>query len=258
MVKKYLSKYKRRARQSKVQTSILKSRFLWLGILALFFIAFLVYGFFFSGVFTIKSIEIAGNRKIETEKIREIVQDNAHHFILLNINKLGAAVLDEFPEIREITIKKKPLNALEVIVRERRGIAVWCKEEEKCYAIDSQGIMFEEREVGEFLPLVGFSGRLEANLGDKIISEESLTNLLLFDQKIKRLLEVFQYTIVSEDRMNVEISEGWDVYVALQENIEWQTDKLQAVLEKNIPEEQRYNLEYIDLRFGDQAFIKYK
>jgi len=219
---------------------------------------FLAYGFFFSGVFNIKHIEIIGNRKVETEKIREVVQNNAHHFVLLSINKLGTIILNEFPEIRQVTIKKKPLDSLEVIVRERRGAAIWCKQEKQCFALDSQGIIFEEREIGEFLPVINFSGTLEANLGDKIIVEKLLGKLLLFDQSIRRFLKVSQYTIVSEERINVGISEGWDVYIAPKENIDWQVDKLEAVIEKNIPEGQRVNLEYIDLRFGDQAFIKYR
>lgn len=235
----------------------MKSRFLWLGIFAVFFGAFFVYGFFFSGVFDIKHIEITGNRKIETEKILQVVQSNAHHFVLLNINKLGEVLLNEFPEIGQVTIKKKPLDSLKIIVTERRGVAIWCKEEQ-CFALDSQGIIFEKRNPGEFLPLIRFLRRIEVDLGDKIIVEESLAKLLLFHENIKRFLNVLQYTIISEERINVEISEGWDVYIAPKGNIEWQVDKLKVVIEKNIPEERRANLEYIDLRFGDQAFIKYR
>jgi len=259
------SKYRRRPRQVKTQKSILKNRFLWLGILGAFFAAFLVYGFFFSGVFNIKHVEITGNRKVETERIRELIQSNAHHFVLLNMNKLGQALLNEFPGIRQVTIKKKPLDSLEVIVVERRGVAIWCpllevqvNQEEQCFALDSQGIMFEERSPGELLFRIRFERRMKAALGDKIITQETMAKLLLFHENIKRFLEISQYTIISEERINVGISEGWDVYVAPKENIEWQTDKLKAVIEKNISEEQRTNLEYIDLRFGDQAFIKYQ
>ena len=224
-----------------------------------------MYGFFFSGVFDIKHIEITGNRKVETEKILQIVQSNSNHFVLLNINELGKALLNEFPRIKQVTIKKKPLDSLEIIVAERRGIAIWCpmletqaNQEEQCFALDSQGIMFEEISPGELLFRIGFERRMEAVLGDRIIAQETMAKLLLFHENIKRFLEVFQYTIVSEERINIRISEGWDIYVALKENIEWQSDKLKVVIEKDILEERRSNLEYIDLRFGDQAFIKYR
>ena len=52
--------------------------------------------------------------------------------------------------------------------------------------------------------------------------------------------------------------EGWRILLDLKENMEWQQTKLQLVLEQKIPLEKRGELQYIDLRFGDQAYIKYQ
>ncbi|MCH7604650.1 hypothetical protein IID24_01535 [Patescibacteria group bacterium] len=74
------------------------------------------------------------------------------------------------------------------------------------------------------------------------------------DEEIRIVL----YTIVSGARVNAETSEHWDMYINPKKNIEWQVEKLRTVFEKNVPPERRGELEYIDLRFGDQAFIKYR
>ena len=56
----------------------------------------------------------------------------------------------------------------------------------------------------------------------------------------------------------VRFSEGWDSYIDPREDMTWQKTKLVEVLEKQIPLEKRTNVEYIDVRFGDQAYFKYR
>jgi len=54
---------------------------------------------------------------------------------------------------------------------------------------------------------------------------------------------------------------GWEIYFNLQKDqkdIDWQLVKLRAVLEEKIPSENRKDLEYIELRFGNFAPYKYK
>ena len=80
-------------------------------------------------------------------------------------------------------------------------------------------------------------------------------NLLVFRDLNLRFRSV---EIVSETRANWKTSEQWEVYANLTEGLEWQLLKLQAVLEKKIPPERRSFLLYIDLRFGDQAYLKYR
>jgi len=64
--------------------------------------------------------------------------------------------------------------------------------------------------------------------------------------------------MVSQDRINVQTEQGWKIYFNPQEDISWQITKLSSVLEKEIPPEDRENLEYIELRFGNLAPFKYK
>ena len=51
--------------------------------------------------------------------------------------------------------------------------------------------------------------------------------------------------------------EGWDIYLNMQKDIEWQITKIETVFLEELSQEKRENLLYIDVRFGDQVYLKY-
>ena len=102
-------------------------------------------------------------------------------------------------------------------------------------------------------------------LGEQVLAQELLSNILLFQKQMDAAalfqevgLRVSGITVFSEDRANARISEGWEIYLNPADNIDWQTTKAKLVLDQEIPFAKRPLLEYIDLRFGDQAYIKYR
>jgi cell division septal protein FtsQ len=244
--------------------SIFDNRFFWLGMIGVVFAVSFVYVFFFSRVFEIQHIVIEGNRKVDIEKVRETANTHERNIILLDIDSLGRMLLLKFPQIKEVTIQKKPLHGLEISLVERRGSAVWCAAPAEpeasgdvCYAVDAHGVVFEPRDPSEFLPLL-LVRNIEPVLGTKIVSEETLGAVLAFDAEIKNIVDAASYDIISESRFNIHTELGWEIYAAPLADIGWQAAKLQTVLEKNISDSQKESLEYIDLRFGDQAVVKYR
>jgi len=69
---------------------------------------------------------------------------------------------------------------------------------------------------------------------------------------------VQELLIVSEARFEAKTLEGFQIYFNFQEDLDWQLTKLKAVLEEEISQERRKNLEYIDVRFGNFAPYKYR
>jgi len=88
-------------------------------------------------------------------------------------------------------------------------------------------------------------------LGEKVIEENRLNQILTIDSKLKNdfNLPFKQIFIVSDKRLDVETLEGWDIYFNSAQDINWQLDELNFVLSKRISSNARTNLEYIDLRF---------
>ncbi len=68
---------------------------------------------------------------------------------------------------------------------------------------------------------------------------------------------VEEISVISEERINVKTSQGWEIYFNPKKDLEWQLRKLGADLDEFIPLEKRKDLEYIELRFGNLAPFKY-
>ena len=285
--RRYKAQRRFRPKRSRLK-QIVKNRFFWFGILGFLFMGGIVYGIFFTSFFKIEHIEISGNAKIPEESLREIAQTHLprkfmflemNHFFLANTSAAAEAVKAAFPEVETAVVQRKFPDSVLVVVRERQGIASWCQQRgytvevsdgeevkrsvRQCFALDAHGVIFEEKEPEREL-IISEEGK-SATLGEEAIDPELLKAILSFGQQLDASslfrevgLRVSSAVLVSKERVNVKISEGWHIYLNPTENIDWQVTKVKLVLEKEIPSGKRPFLEYIDLRFGDQAYIKYR
>jgi len=267
------SKY-RKPRSIKQKKSILKNRFFWFGISTALMLVVVMYGFLFSGVFQIENIEITGAQKVSDQILKSMAEESLkgnilgismNHIMLADTDIIKENMLERFPEIRDIGVQRKFFHTIAFNIKERRGIALMCREEGQCFALDTDGVLFEEREKSEFLPVFRYSQKREVKIGEEIIPVELLQRILEFYEEFREYA-IFKETetrfsvleIHSNRRIIAKHSGGWEAYIDPLEDIHWQAEKLKAVFSKNISEEQRSLLEYIDLRYGDQAFVKYR
>ncbi|MBI1971487.1 MAG: FtsQ-type POTRA domain-containing protein [Candidatus Wildermuthbacteria bacterium] len=197
----------------------------------------------------IKEVQVRGAESVDPEKIAGFAWSVIPRSILLvNTQKLQEGIEKMFPEIDNAKIRRAFSRKLIVQVQERKKVAVWCTDEsvQNCFAIDRKGVAFRrENPSNELL----------------VFSQDALEPALLsalFEFKEGSGLRLDSVSVLSGSQLRLTTSEGWNIFMNPEENIGWQLAKLKAVLEKKIPPEQRKNLEYIDLRFGDQAYIKYE
>jgi len=73
-----------------------------------------------------------------------------------------------------------------------------------------------------------------------------------FEKKLD--LQLKEIDIPNQSRLNATTGEGWQVYFSLDSDIDLQTTKLNYLLEKELPKENRGALQYIDLRY-ERAYI---
>jgi len=247
----------------KKKKSIFRSKFLWLTILILIIFGGIFYLLYLSPYFQIKEIKISGNEKVPTEKILSPVQKeigqkllffSTKSIFLVNLSQIKKGILDNFPQIAEVEIKRRLPSSLGIDVSERQGIANFCQEEQ-CFLLDGEGVIFEEVPKENLsAPLIkklGEAGPLP-KLGGGVMEKELLSKILEINTELKNLeILAKEVLIVSDDRLNVETQEDWEIYFNPKKDLNWQLTKLKAVLEENyLPKE------YIDLRFGDRAFVK--
>jgi len=271
-MKKYRKLYRiknlpRRRRRLK---TILKNRFLGLGILISIILSGFFYLIFFASPFQVREIEVSGNSRVSTESLQEAVWGQIERRVffspsksifLVNSNKTAENILNNFPGIAEIKINRDLPNALKVIVSERVGLIVWCQAD-RCFSLDKEGVIFGEvfDVTSETFKIQNLTSILELKLGKEVIEKEKLNKILEIESKLKNnfRVDISQTIVVSEERWNVKTFEGWEIYLDFEKDLDWQLAKLYSVLEKEIPSEKRGNLEYIDLRFGNFAPYKYR
>lgn len=270
-----MKKTYRKPHRIKKRKSIFRNRFFWLGILILIIFGGIFYLICFHSFFQVKVIKIFGNQKVATEDLENLVNEKITQKVLFfpsrsiffaNFSEIKKEILKNFPQVEETDLKREFPDTLFLQIKERKPVAVFC-EEANCFFIDKHGIIFESAVTKTDLIRLASLPRdsakeveREISLGEKIISEEHLSKILEVGVKIKNELKILpeEFLVVSEERFNVKTLEGWQIYFNFREDLDWQLTKLRAVLEEEIPQEKRKDLEYIDVRFGNFAPYKYR
>jgi len=245
---------------------IFRGRFLALGFLTLLIAVTLFYFLFLFETFWVEKIIISGEKKVMKERIELLVERRLENKVLffetksifaLDTKQIKRDILDSFPQIAEVKVSRGFFDAIGVEVTEREALALWCQEE-RCFLIDTEGIIFEEVSPDMELFRIRSGQAVDSlALGLTVVARERLGQVFNVKSDLAETAEVSitEAFLASEERLNVKTSEGWEIYFNLKGNIDWQLTELKMVLEKEIPPEcsldrKRGELEYIDLRFS--------
>ncbi len=235
-----------------------------------------IYLLVFSSFFQIEEITITGNEKISKENLLNLIENKVQKTImffstksifLANINEIQKTALNTFPQMLELEINKSFPKNLNVIVIERFGVAVFCQDiqkdeqlTEKCFLLDQKGIVFEPALNNvEFLRIKKPNLKTELKLGERGLEEDLFSKILKTFSVLQSLeIQTEKFLIVSDERINILTAENWEIYLNPQKDLNWQLTKLEALLKEQVPLENRNQLDYVELRFGDLAPFKYK
>jgi len=261
-------RYYRKLHRYKKKKSFFRKRFFWLGSFALIIFIALFYCLFFLEAFQIEKIIVTGEKKVAKQDIEFLIEQRLENRILflktksifaVDLGQIKRDILKQFPQIAEVEVSRGFFDAVNVVIIERQKVAYWCLDN-GCFLIDSKGIVFEkiiEAEPRSLIEVGNLTLAKEVNLGESLIKETTLALILEIKSKLIAHAEIsiVEAVLISEERLNIETTEGWQIYFNLKGDIDWQITELALVLEKQIPPEQRDELEYIDLRFS-RVFYK--
>ena len=245
-------------------TSFLFSAVTFSSILILSGIGFLL----FSPRFQISNITIAGNNDISTDDLKKAAEekmktsfsmmgmDFSTESIFLSVAKGANSLAEAFPQIDKITVKKNFPNGLSIQIVEKTPFAGWCEafDAEKCYLVDKFGSYIKDVDAGAI-----DSGLVRVNEKEKIDSpakKDILSSLM----QIGSGLDQNQIKIANFDLYKDKVIVGTNLKCQLiftrGEDLNWQIEKLKIVLKNDTYSKKLNSLQYIDLRFGNQAIIK--
>lgn len=260
----------------KPKKSFLKTKHFWLYSLLSLVLLIIIYVIFFSSIFAINKIIISGNNKITQEQILQISENNINKKIfsfgnwqiisksvfLTNSQNIKQEILKTFPIIEDALVQKKLFKTLEIKIKERFAIAVFCKNNENnfndCYYLDNLGIIFEKSENANNNFILYNSNQDNLIIGNKVVEQNIIEIILKVQKTLKENynIDIINALVTTPFRLNIKTTENWQIYMATDADLNNQITKLNFLLKDEISPEARQKLQYIDLRFKDRAYYK--
>jgi hypothetical protein len=272
-----LKKRRRKAIQKKVLLSML-------GLLAILFLS--VYLSRLDSL-NINEVRIEGNKVTDTEKLQTAVMEKISEkyigiFPKTNIfyypqSAIRETLQNEFKRIQEVNLAIKENKILEISLTERTGKYIWCGdapniEKEKCYFSDESGFIFDEAPYfsGEvYFKLYGLSDLSAENPLGEYYLESGFIQLMAFkdaliDFGIKPVALYHNPEGDLEFFLTRGSSSSSKPRIILKADTDFQNaaENLKAALDTEPLyskfKEKYSTLEYIDLRFGNKVYYKFR
>lgn len=269
---------KLKIKKLKPKKFVLKNKWFWFVILSIVVFVATIWFLFFSSYLQINSILISGNKELKSEDILQISNENifkklfsignwdvtTKSIILVNSKNIKRDILNKFPKIQEVLVTKKLFQTIEINIKERKAVAVFCKGNQippkDCYFIDELGIIFEEiKEAQNNFVVIRKNDFTENNIIGAQAVEKNITESILKIQKTFKdnyNVDILDVLITTPFRLNIKTAENWQIYLTTDSDLNMQITKLNLLLEEEISEQIRKKLQYIDLRFKDRAYYK--
>ncbi len=228
----------------------------------------------------IKSIEIVGNKVLDTESVKaaaekELAGNYFWFFPKTNIlfypkNILKNKLHNEFKRLKDINLSVKNTKILEISVTERVASYVWCGDippqpgsgdKTRCNFLDNFGYMFDEAAY--------FSGDVYFKFYGADLAKSNFEKLISF-KKTLETMELKPTAIYLQNNGNIKIflstknSGGIEPYIIFQTNSDFESvaENLQVALSteplKSSFKNKYSSMEYIDLRFGNKVYYKFR
>lgn len=221
-------------------------------------------------------IEVFGARQLSASDIEQTARDAIageqwlifpkNNFFIVSSARVRENLGAAFPQVAEIRVEKKFPDRLIVTIEERTLWGVVCSRPdavlppESCFYIDRRGTPYEELASveGWLVPVIYIPQK--SALGTQAVPEATLD---FFNQAKDALASISGNLILlavsssTPSDVRLTLSENWDILVSSSRPPSEWVKILKTVLEKDIGEK-RSQLEYVDLRFGNKVFYKYR
>ncbi|MBI2639530.1 MAG: FtsQ-type POTRA domain-containing protein [Candidatus Sungbacteria bacterium] len=236
----------------------------------------------------IRTIDIKGLSSLSEEEIRNTVAGQLEgntffftprsHVFVVSGSRLEQELRDKYPKIFSAEVKKTLKSSLEVIVQEREIWGIACTKTEvaeiqsgvseknetrktagPCFYIDRSGFAFEEVSSfeGGVFPVLYKGG--EGVLGSLPVSQTEVEGFEKINEALASInlsLLSIEFLEESED-VRLMLKDGWALLIPFNKNpTEW-APVLRALLLGEI-KERKSELDYVDLRFGNKVFYKFR
>ncbi len=232
----------------------------------------------------IKNIEISGNKVVDTEVIDQIIRDSLKgsylyiipksNFLFLPKEQIVENLTNTYGRLKDISFKITNTESMHISLGEREGKYIWCgdelneislNEENPCSFMDNSGYVFD---VAPF-----FSGnvyfRFFGKLNNKNFALEDWNKIISLKESITNMgLKIVAMYIKTDGDIEIYLSSNLPLYQAPEIRLkkDFVLEKIVGNLGAAITTEplvsdlknKNKTLDYIDLRFGNKVYFKFR
>lgn len=214
------------------------------------------------------------------------------NFFLLRPRALEDFLRREYPLLAAAAVTRVFPDGLSLVITEREKIILWCSQgppqlvsesgdpseveaeetvlpvERGCFLIDEAGrakdtgLALSEENISAVLFITDTSGRAVAE-GERVFDPSYGIFVIRMSQSFPEQTGIglgVEYTTVSRfaNEVRAKTSEGWEVYVNTEIPIETSLNALKLLFEKELPQEKRTGLAYIDVRTENRVYYAFR
>lgn len=235
--------------------------------------------------FSISTISVNGTKEIPEQLVRTYIESRLYDgsYTLFSRNNIflyprvtiEKSIVSYFPRISTANISRNSLlaQAITVTVAERQPFALWCSIGEVCYLMDADGFIFAPASTSTAGALMVFRGDVSpqaelspgkvANAADSPIGQTFLSGRFGSVIELFKRLRLAGYaptgaTVLNEKDFSISFSDGFALHISFGSDASTLVRNLQLALSADPLLGKVDKLDYIDMRFGDRVYYKFK
>lgn len=226
----------------------------------------------------ISEFEISGLNVLTTEEIGNVIRGvlggsrlflfPRSSFFLASSGAVVSGLQKAYPRIKQVSVKKEFPDKLNIFIAERALWGIFCsslseKKEspQQCVYVDETGFAYEYAPSSQGSLIMKIKDDRTVSVPAQLVDPALMAQMIFSAQEIEKAtrVEVTGYELSSKIPREfwLETNEGFKLFLNRSDDVSKTLNILKTVLEEDI-KEKRSRLEYIDLRFGNKVFYKFR
>ncbi len=231
--------------------------------------------------FNIQNIEVLGNKVVETKEIEALAREELSgeyfwlypktNFLIYPKKKMSEKLTGNLKILKDISVRLSGNQLLQISVSEREAKYTWCGAtipanfaEAECYFMDQNGYIFTRAPYFSGDVYFKFFGPIGERSPEGVsFAPAYFQNLISFRDAVAELELGLSFMSVAEVEAELYLSsaradKGPKIIFKLDSNLEKTLENLKLVIASEDIKNKLSSLQYIDLRFGNKVYYKFK
>ena len=243
-------------------------------VLWIIFFGVTLYILFFSRFLQVDTIRIEGVNDLSSQEIQRFVETTLHEkyigiipkntLLVLPQSRIESDMKDIFKKVRDVTLTRVFPQTLEIRIQERKTLVQWCTHD-NCFFIDENGFAYapvdasqSDKYKGSVLKIIDTSGA-GIDMQEPLLDQDFVRFAVDIQNQLHQRVGVEVEMECStpsrfSDELIFKTSEGWSLRVNVRLPMEKTLEALRLLLKKEISEDRRSRLKYIDIRTENRAY----